>query len=109
MRRALTVGLALAAIGMAVTAAPAKMTHDQAKAIAAAKTPAQHEMLAAEFTKQANAARALSSKHDEMATMYKEASSARVHCKQISDNYMKIAQDLDGLAADERELAKGGK
>jgi hypothetical protein len=109
MRTAVAVGLAFATIGLTAVAVPAKTTHDQAAAIAAANTPARHEALAAEYARKANEARALSSKHDEMGAMYKNASTASVHCKAISDNYMKIAEEYDALAAGERELAKGSK
>src|SRR5262245_8651036 len=103
MKTALAVGITLAALGVAVVA-PAKMMHDEAAQIAAAKTAKQHEALAAEYARKATEARSLATKHDNMGAMYKDASTARAHCKAISDNYVKIAQELDALAAGEREL-----
>lgn len=108
MRTALAVGMMLTALAVAAPA-PAKMLHsDPAQKISAAKTAKDHDALAAEYAKQANEARALADKHDEMATAYKDVSTAASHCKALSDNYRKNAQELDALAETERQLAKGG-
>ncbi len=108
MRTAIAVGMLLAACAM-TGPATAKMTHQSMAAqVSAAKTAKDHNALAALYAKQANEARALAEKHDEMATAYKDVSVAREHCKALADNYRKNAQELDALADAERQLAKGG-
>src|SRR6185369_5681125 len=89
--------------------ATAKMGHQSMAAqVSAAKTAKDHNALAALYAKQADEARALADKHEEMATAYKDVSTAASHCKALADNYRKNAQELDALAQAERDLAKGG-
>jgi len=78
-------------------------------AIAAAKTPADHEALAAFFTKKAEAALASAQAHTRMTTSYtgKSRQSIVMHCRTLATSYRKQAQDYTALAKEEEHLAKG--
>jgi hypothetical protein len=91
--------------GPAVAQAP-----DLAAKIAAAKTAADHEALAAEYSKEATAAQEEASRHDKMAASYRGAGTAgqrmQEHCSVIAKNYRAQAKELEALAAAHRAEAK---
>ncbi|HZR81897.1 MAG TPA: hypothetical protein VFD92_12430 [Candidatus Binatia bacterium] len=79
-------------------------------AIAAAKTPEDHQALAAFFTAKAEAADAEAAEHDKMATAFSGKARARMgeHCKSIAKAYRQQMKDYTALAKEQQALA-GGK
>jgi hypothetical protein len=77
--------------------------------MSAAKTPAEHEALAAFCTKKAEAALASAQAHDRMGASYtgKPHQNIVAHCKSLAAAYRKQAQDYTALAKEEAQLAKG--
>lgn len=111
MRLRMTMKMASGVLaGLLVVAALAVAGQDMAAQIAAAKTAADHEAIAVEYTKQAAAARAEADRHDKMGAQYtgslKEKLHLDVHCKAVSANYRATAKELDAMAEAERVAAK---
>ena len=94
----------LLAGALAIAAGP---TMDQ---ISAAKTAADHEAIAAEYSKQAAEAKAKAAEHDEMGKMYsgylKEKVHFEEHCRALAADYRNTAKELEALVGMHRELAK---
>ncbi len=109
--KAMIMMLALAGV-LAFNAAPALAADDNLTAkITAAKTAADHEAIADEYTKEAAEAEANAAAHDKMAASYKGGGKlgqfhAEQHCKSIADRYRAQAKDLKALAAAHRAQAK---
>jgi hypothetical protein len=111
----------ITALGLSVVRAPAVEESgmgqmDMEKMIAAAKTPADHEQLAAMYDQEAAAARARADTHRKMAAAYRKEGGAIVsklhfdqHCDALVNSYTSAAQSYEDLAKGERELAKQTK
>jgi hypothetical protein len=85
---------------------------DIEKAIAGAKTPADHEAIASYYDKESAAAKAKAAEHTKMAVTYrhfalgKSQSQMESHCQQLVRNYESIATDNAALAAAHRQMAQ---
>src|SRR5436309_9845585 len=84
--------------------------------ITMAKTPADHEKLAAHYEQEAKAARAKSEEHKAMADAYRKGGGALIeklhfdqHCDGLAKSYASMADEFDALAKAEREAAKETK
>jgi hypothetical protein len=82
--------------------------------ITEAKTPADHEAIAAYYEKEAQEAHKKHAEHQKMEEVYQKNPSLRksgfsFHCKQIALNYQKTAKDYEDLAKLHREMAKSAK
>jgi hypothetical protein len=83
-----------------------------AQAIASAKTPAEHEAIAAAYTKEAEDLRAKANEHRAMDKQYSGPGyrslklGAGMHCKKLVEAYEAAAKDSDSLAAMHRDMAK---
>src|SRR5262245_35137324 len=88
--------------------------------ISGAKTAADHEALAAQYEKEAAAAKAKADEHRRMGEAYKGqpavtggkaagVSAMPGHCDSLAKSYDEQAQMYTSMAAGERELAKGAK
>jgi len=103
----------VAALVIAASAFATAGDDDMAAKIASAKTTADHEAIAAEYTRQADEARGKAEKHDKMGKSYTGALKEKLHldehCKTIADGYRRTAKELDAVAAAHREQAKQSK
>src|SRR5207249_8236491 len=84
--------------------------------ISSAKTPADHEKLAAHYEQEARAARAKADEHKKMADAYRKAGGPLIeklhfdqHCDALVKSYTSMADELEALAKAEREAAKETK
>ena len=92
-----------------VYAADAGVTSAQ---IEAAKTPADHEAIAASFEQEAVRLEALAKEHDKMAKTYQGTSSKRgiasasmhAHCANLAKKYREAAQENRDLAKEHRAM-----
>lgn len=106
----ITTTLALGSIALLLAGAlviAAGPTMDQ---ISSAKTAADHEAIAAEYSKQAAEAKAKATEHDEMGKMYsgylKEKVHFEEHCRALAASYRNMAKELEAMASMHRDLAK---
>ena len=121
MRR-ITVGVTLAMLALVtalylptqhVGAQPAEK-FDLEKAIAGAKTPANHEAIASYYDREATTAKDKAVEHRRLAETYRTlATSGRaplqpmgIHCEQLAQTYESAAADNAALAAGHRQMAK---
>jgi len=81
--------------------------------ITAAKTPAEHEKLAAQYEREAKAARAKAQEHKLMAEAYRKAGGPLIeklhfdqHCDALVKSYTSTADEFEALAKAEHEAAK---
>ena len=80
--------------------------------IADAKTPADHEAIAAYYEKEAKAAHQQHAEHQQMSDSYakipvlKTKTGAVSHCNAIAKKYEGIAKDYEALAKVHKEMAK---
>src|SRR5262245_19883781 len=83
--------------------------------ISTAKTPADHEAIAAYYEKEAQEARQKEAQHKEFSKSYstipvlKTKGSAVAHCDAIAKKYADIAKDNEALAKMHKEMAKPTK
>jgi hypothetical protein len=82
--------------------------------IAQAKTPADHEAIAAYYDKEAQAAQAKHAEHQKMEEWYKKnpalnKSGFSTHCDLIAANYDKTAKEYEALGKLHRDMAKAAK
>src|SRR6266568_7310613 len=83
--------------------------------IAEAKTPADHEAIAAYYEKEAQEAHQKHAQHQQMSDAYakipvlKTKTGAVAHCNTIAKNYEDIAKDYEALAKLHKEMAKPAK
>lgn len=83
--------------------------------IAEAKTPADHEAIAAYYEKQAQEAHQQHGLHQEFSKSYstvpvlKTKTGAVAHCNTIAKKYEDIAKEYEALAKMHREMAKAPK
>jgi hypothetical protein len=88
--------------------------HDIDQMISTAKTPMDHEAIAAYYDKEAKEASQKQAEHLKMAEMYKKnpsliKSNFGFHCDLIAANYGKTAKEYEDLAKLHREMAKAAK
>ncbi|HSD09713.1 MAG TPA: hypothetical protein VLF14_01925 [Candidatus Binatia bacterium] len=83
------------------------------KAIAAAKTPADHEAIAAYYDKEAAESQAKSNSHAKMGAAYKNLGGSAIgkwhldeHCDRLEKDFARAAEEAKRLAAAHREMAK---
>ena len=93
--------------GSVASAADAITDANVDQAIAAAKTPEDHQALAAFFTSKAEAAVADAQKHEEMAKAFAPSKSMAAHCATLAANDRKQAREYTALAKAQERLAKG--
>jgi hypothetical protein len=108
MRRLGTIVIAVAVLGlMAALSLPvgiAQPGDDIAQQIREAKTPADHQALAAWYEKEAQAAEQLASKHFMMRQVYAAARAmerkdqAGEHCAFVAKKYQEMAKEYESLA-----------
>ncbi len=84
--------------------------------ITEAKTPAEHEAIAAYYEKEAQVAHQKHEKHLDMRASYEKTpaylalkTSLPWHCETIAKNYQKTATEYEELAKFHREMAKPAK
>lgn len=115
-RRALLSATALAVVAAALPAAGADaVSHDQLMhMIQTAKTPADHEKIAAVYEQQARADEAAAANHRRMESLYKgidptgggrSSGQMAAHCKRTADDYSHAAAEHSALAKLHREAA----
>jgi hypothetical protein len=104
--------MGIAAIGFAAT--PEAPPADIVQKIESAKTPANHEALAAYFANEASTARAQADQHAKMGKLYlsnrgsgKGLAGMTSHCEKIVKEYQGMATEYDAMAAAHRQAAKG--
>jgi hypothetical protein len=118
--RGIAVGVTLAVLALvAALSLPAQRAGAQAqfdleKAIAGAKTPADHEAIASYYEKESAAAKDKAAEHQKLAQTYRTfAVSGRGiqfpmenHCQQLAQNYERVAADNAALAEAHRQMAR---
>jgi hypothetical protein len=117
MGRSLAIVLALAAgLGVSVLRATAAQDTDVMHMAMRAKTPADHAKLAAEYDREAAAARAKAETHRNMAEEFRKAGGYLIdklhydeHCEALVKSFTAAAEEYTALAAAEREMAKPAK
>jgi hypothetical protein len=120
MRRIVSLTLAMLAL-VAVFYVPTQRADaqpaekfDLEKAIAGAKTPADHEAIASYYDREAATAKDKAAEHRRLAETYRTlAASGRaplqpmgIHCQQLAQTYESAAADNVALAAGHRQMAK---
>ncbi len=108
----LLIGAGLAGCADLTTAPPPAIQ----KQIEAARTPADHEALAAYYVKQAAEARARATEHRAMGKAYsitppggRGGGSWAVHCNATATSYDDIAARYDAMASEHRQMASQPK
>lgn len=101
-------GLVLSVATPASIAQAADLTEAQ---IAAARTPADHEAIAAKYDAEAKAADVMAANHESMAKAYKAAGakgtrSMAAHCNRLVTQYREAAKEYRALAAEHRAMAQ---
>ena len=98
-------------VGWAAPAVHADQITDESAvaAMAAAKTSADHQALAAYFTSKAEAAASNAEWHQKMLASFtgKLQQNMAVHCKSVIRSYQQQAKDYAAMAKEEEKLAKG--
>jgi len=110
----LTLALAAALAAPPVSRAIAAGESDIEAKIAAAKTPADHDAIAAYYEQQAADARTKIDEHKKMAADYKKMPhNSKVHfdqhCAALSRDYASAAKEYDALAKAHHQMAKQAK
>ena len=101
----------------AAAASTAWAQSDVAAKVTAAKTAADHEALAAEYDKQAAAAKAGAAEHRRMGEAYKGSTTFKSsagnsmpqHCASLAKSFDEQAKMYEAMAEAERALAKSSK
>lgn len=101
---------ATAALGLAVPTLASDAVSEQR--IAAAKTPADHEAIAASYESEATAADAKAAAHEQMARTYKSGGTPKGnptamagHCDRLATSYRAAAKEYRALAAEHHKMA----
>jgi len=90
----------------------AQAAHVTEAQIAAARTPADHEAIAAAYDAEAKAADEMAANHETMSRAYKSAGakggmqSMVSHCGRLATQYRAAAQEYRALATEHRAMAK---
>jgi hypothetical protein len=99
------------AVGWAVAPVRAEPITDDnvVAAVEAAKTPADHQALAAYFTSKAEAAMAKAEMHKRMAVAFsgKMRENLQMHCNALIRSYKQQAKDFTEMAKEQEKLAVG--
>ena len=104
MKRSVTLMLGTLAAGIAMGAVPAPGRLPSPEALAAAKTPAQHEVIAKEYLAEARVLEKIAVQHRDLAKVYAKpgmmpgSHAEAMHCREI-------AAELSAAAKVERKLA----
>jgi hypothetical protein len=112
--------LVVALLSFVGVGARALTAADLPDAIANAKTPADHEAIAAYYDEEAKTAREQAKRHQDMGAVYKKAPAAPAkaggghvfhrqmgeHCDKIAATYEESAKELETMAAAHRAQAK---
>jgi hypothetical protein len=112
--------LVVALVSLVGVAAPALTAEDLPEAIANAKTPADHEAIAAYYDEEAKEAREVAKRHQQMGAAYEKAPPAppkaggghvfhrnmTEHCDKVAAKYEESAKELEAMAAAHRAEAK---
>ncbi len=115
--RRIAAALLLSVILAGCASGPAAPPADLLQRVESARTPADHEALAAHYDKQASAARASAQVHRKMATSYQGmiaggrggGASMPAHCNAIVANQEAIAAEYDAMAAAHRQMGQQAK
>jgi len=106
----LAVSLVLAVSTPIATAQAAEVTEGQ---IAAARTAADHEVIAASYDAEAKAAEAKAAEHKSMASAYRAAAGMKSgrdalisHCNRLATDFRAAAKEYRSLATAHRAMAK---
>ena len=97
------------------SAAAEKGMEHMEQMITEAKTPTDHEALAAFYEKEAQEARQKQAEHQQMSEAYakipvlKTKTGAVTHCNAIAKKYAEIAKEDEALAKMHKEMAKSAK
>ena len=109
-RKILTALAAALTLGLA-TPIPASADVTDAQ-IAAARTPAEHEVIAKAYDADAKAAEAKATEHEAMAKTYRNAGGPKMdtnsmvhHCDRLVKEYKAAAAEYRALAAEHRKMA----
>ena len=111
------VGIATAMIAMALSLCTlcARAAVPTPSAVAAAKTPAQHEALAKDYGAEARALEQMAARHESLAEVYAapggkpwEIAQAR-HCRRAAADFRAAAKEVRALAAAQEKAAKTGR
>jgi hypothetical protein len=104
------VGLVLSVSAPIGTAQAAEVTEGQ---IAAARTAADHEVIAASYDAEAKAAEVKAAEHESMAKAYAGAGGMKSgrdalmsHCSRLAREYRSVAREYRLLSAEHRAMAK---
>src|SRR5216684_7328129 len=106
--------LTIVALGYRSAAAEKGMEHME-QMITEAKTPTDHEALAAFYEKEAQEARQKQAQHQQMSVEYakipvlKTKTGAVAHCNAIAKKYEEIAKENEALAQMHKEMATSAK
>lgn len=103
------VALVLLGVALTIPAIGAGPAENIEQMVASAKTPADHEAIAAYYDKEAAQAGAEVRMHAELAARYKSfprLSTQAMHCERMAHSYQEAAGDARALAAEHREMAK---
>ena len=110
-RSAVTLGTALAALGLSIAALPANAAPPTPAVLAAAKTPAEHEAIAKAYEAEAKSLERLAARHESMERVYAapggkpwESAQAK-HCESVAADLKAAAKEELALASEHRTLA----
>src|SRR5215467_8410535 len=115
--KTISVALSVLLLG-AVAYLPLTVAQDEKaieQKITEAKTPADHEAIAAYYDKQAQEAHQQQAEHQQFSKSYssipvlKTKTGAVAHCDSIAKKYEGIAKDYEALAKMHRDMAKAAK
>lgn len=105
--------LLVSAVLAACTSAPNAPSAELLQRAESARTQADYEALAADYDRQAAAARSIATEHRKMARSYqgmiaggRGVASMPAHCNAIADKNEGLAKDYDAMAAAFRQMAK---
>lgn len=106
---------AMIAIALALSTLSARAAVPTPAAVAAAKTPAQHEALAKEYDAEAKSLEAMAARHESLARVYAapggkpwEIAQAR-HCRRAAADFKAAAKEVRALAAAQEKAASAGR
>lgn len=105
--------LALGDVSPRPVTADEHMAHME-QMITGAKTPADHEALAASYDKEAQEARRKQAEHLKMKEWYEKHPAMNktgfsFHCQQIASQFQKMAEEYEAIAKMHRDMAKATK
>ena len=114
MNARIAIGIVVAVLALGVVgfqpSAPAAEEKSPEQMIAEAKTPADHEAIAAFYKEEAQAARQKQTRHERMKLLYLDRCpmkmvTMRSHCESIAQKYTGMAEDYETLVQLHKEMA----